>query len=72
MFYSSQTGYPFPQKDLEWLGKFNEVNAFDCVWLRRNLNPVFEKFQSDTQGKAFWNDPYNADRKDMQAFTLSF
>nr|XP_022295472.1 uncharacterized protein LOC111105458 [Crassostrea virginica] len=42
-------GYPFPQKDPEWLGKFNEVNAFDCVWLRRNLNPVFEKFQSDTQ-----------------------
>lgn len=41
-------GYPFPQKDLEWLGKFNEVNAFNREWITRNLEPVFEHFHTET------------------------
>lgn len=44
------TGYPFPQKDLEWLGKFNEVSAFNPEWITRNLGPVFEHFHTETQG----------------------
>lgn len=42
-------GYPFPQKDLEWLGKFNEVSAFNPEWITRNLEPVFEHFHTETQ-----------------------
>lgn len=42
-------GYPFPQKDLEWLGKFNEVSAFNPEWITRNLEPVFKHFHMETQ-----------------------
>ncbi|XP_062618053.1 S-adenosylmethionine-dependent methyltransferase Rv2258c-like [Saccostrea cucullata] len=45
----TNTGYSFPQKDLEWLGKFNEINAFDHDWIHNNLEPVFEKHFKDTQ-----------------------
>ncbi|XP_061169438.1 S-adenosylmethionine-dependent methyltransferase Rv2258c-like [Saccostrea echinata] len=43
------TGYPFPQKDLEWIGKFNEINSFDQQWIENNLGTVIENHYKDTQ-----------------------
>ncbi|XP_048767673.2 S-adenosylmethionine-dependent methyltransferase Rv2258c-like [Ostrea edulis] len=43
------TGYPFPQKDLEWLGKFNELNTFNSHWVESNLGTVFKSHFKDSQ-----------------------